>query len=203
MKITTLYIAKTQILLLFSVLFLQSCSNDNTEPLQTVEPPVTVSTEKTMVVEKPPMLTDTTTPAAPEMALEQGNTAGQVNHINLNNTQYLYIVNEHSVDELENLLKRADEIATNSSDSFNDLEVAMVIHGPSVNLFKQSNYDNNKNLVDLAAKLDAYNVIDIKICEASMSQFEVNRTEVPDFIESVPFAPDEIKRLDQEGYINL
>ena len=56
---------------------------------------------------------------------------------------------------------------------------------------------------NLAAKLDAFNVIDLKICETTMNNFGITRDEVPSFIESVPFAPDEIEKLSAEGYINL
>ena len=31
----------------------------------------------------------------------------------------------------------------------------------------------------------------------------VDKDDIPAFIESVPFAPDEFKRLTSEGYINL
>ncbi len=125
------------------------------------------------------------------------------NSIRLDNRQYLYVVDEHSVAELEDLLQRADEIARHRLDDFADLAVTMVIHGPSIKLFKQSQYPANKKLIDLAARLDAINVIDLKICQASLNQFQISRQEVPAFIESVPFAPDEIQRLNQAGYINL
>ena len=67
----------------------------------------------------------------------------------------------------------------------------------------EKNYEKNKELVDLAAKLDAFNVIDLKICEKSLSSRGVSQDEIPSFIEPVPYAPDEIKRLTEEGYINL
>ena len=122
---------------------------------------------------------------------------------NIGNKQYLFIVNKHTTEELQALLERADEIASTSLDLFDQLEIAMIIHGPSVDLFREKNYEKNRKLIDLAAKLDAFNVIDIKICETSMDRFEVSRGEVPAFIDSVPYAPEEIERLSAEGYINL
>ena len=91
----------------------------------------------------------------------------------------------------------------NRSPDFEDIEIVLVLHGPDINLFTHNNYKDNKTLVDLAAKLDAFNIIDMKICETSMSSMGVSRSEVPVFIESVPYAPTEIRNLTDDGYINL
>ena len=79
----------------------------------------------------------------------------------------------------------------------------MVIHGPDIDLFKKDNYENNQQLIDLAARLDAYDVIDMKVCQRTMEMRGVEREEIPSFIESVPFAPTEIKERLNDGYINL
>ena len=123
--------------------------------------------------------------------------------IEIGNTRYLFVMADHSTDDLKDLLLRADEIAQTSLDHFDDLEIALVIHGPTVDIFTERNYQKNKELVDLAAKLDAFNVIDVKICEKSLTSRGLSSNQVPSFIESVPYAPDEIKRLTREGYINL
>ena len=123
--------------------------------------------------------------------------------IEIGNTHYLFVLADHSTQDLKDLLTRADEIAQTSLEHFDDLEIALVIHGPTVEMFMEKNYEKNKELVDLAAKLDAFNVIDLKICEKSLSSRGVSQDEIPSFIEPVPYAPDEIKRLTEEGYINL
>ena len=123
--------------------------------------------------------------------------------INIGDTRYLFVVKDHSTAELEALLERADEIARTSLDHFRDLKIEMVIHGPSVNMFTIENYEKNKKLIDLAAKLDAFNVIDLKICEKSLENEGISRDQIPAFIDSVPYAPDEIRRLSENGYINL
>ncbi len=73
----------------------------------------------------------------------------------------------------------------------------------SINLFINKNYEKNKYIVDLAARLDAFDVIDMKICDTAMLELGVSRADVPAFIESVPYAPKEIERLTDEGYISL
>lgn len=122
---------------------------------------------------------------------------------NIDNTQYLFDVSDHSPEELEALLNRAEEIREMHAEGYDDLDIVLILHGPDINIFRQENYIRHKPLVDLAAKLDAFEIIDMKICETSMSSMGIQRSEVPAFIESVPFAPDEIRRLGNEGYIRL
>jgi len=121
----------------------------------------------------------------------------------IGNKSYLFDISDHSIEELEALLKRAQEITQLDSSNYGDLEIVMILHGPDIDWFTQQNYEQNLELVDLAAKLDAFDIIDMKVCETAMSARGVKREDIPSFIESVPYAPDEMERLLQEGYINL
>jgi len=123
--------------------------------------------------------------------------------INLDKSRYLFDVTEHSVEDLLSLLNRIDEIAESGQAGYEELDIVMILHGPDINMFTYQNYDENKPLVDLAAKLDAFNIIDMKVCETSLPVVGVLRQDIPPFIESVPYAPTEKKRLTNEGYINL
>ena len=122
---------------------------------------------------------------------------------NIGNTQYLFDVSDHSPEELEALLFRAEEIRETHAEGFEQLKIVLVLHGPDIDIFRQENYTRHKPIVDLAAKLDAFEIIDMKICQKTMSDMGVERSEVPAFIETVPYAPNEIKRLTESGYINL
>lgn len=122
---------------------------------------------------------------------------------NIGNTRYLFDVSDHSAGELEALLARAEAIREAHAEGYDDLEIVLVLHGPDINIFRQENYARHKSIVDLAARLDAFDIIDMKICETTMTKMGVERSEVPSFIESVPYAPAEIRRLADEGYINL
>lgn len=139
----------------------------------------------------------------PDKKVTKNNTGTPQTQFNIGNKSYLFDVSDHSVEELEALLARADEIIQMPSDEYADLEIIMILHGPDIDWFKQQNYENNKRMVDLAAKLDANEIIDLKVCETAMSKLGVQQNELPSFIESVPYAPDEMKRLLNEGYINL
>ncbi|MGB2002536.1 MAG: acyl-CoA transferase, partial [Porticoccaceae bacterium] len=45
--------------------------------------------------------------------------------------------------------------------------VTFVIFGPPVAIFFKTNYSDNKQIVDLAARLTALQVIDVRVCEFS------------------------------------
>ncbi len=122
---------------------------------------------------------------------------------NIGNTNYLFDVSNHSLEELQALLQRVDEISRSDMIGHEDLEIVMILHGPDIEWFRQENYEQNRQLIDLAARLDSYAVIDMKVCEVAMDTLGVRQEELPPFIEPVPYAPDELKRLTDEGYINL
>ncbi|GEM_PF-576645 len=121
----------------------------------------------------------------------------------IENKSYLFDVTDHSIEELEALLVRAEEVSQTHPADFEDLKIVMIIHGPDIDLFTSQHYEENKQLIDLASRLDAYDVIDMKVCEKTMTLRGVDRQDIPSFIESVPYAPIEIKQRLQDGYINL
>jgi len=121
----------------------------------------------------------------------------------IENKSYLFVVKDHSIEELEALLVRAEEVSQSKPEDFEDLEIVMVIHGPDIDFFTNQNHENNGQLLDVAARLDSFNVIDMKVCETTMSMRGVERNDIPPFIETVPFAPTEIKNRLEQGYINL
>ena len=123
--------------------------------------------------------------------------------LTIENKRYLFDVTQNTKEELKELLARIDEIMEASPEMFDELEIVMVLHGPDINLFTENNYTMNKELVDLAEKLDAFKVVDMKVCETTMDSLGVNNTELPSFIETVPYALDTINDLREQGYVNL
>lgn len=117
--------------------------------------------------------------------------------------QYMFDVSDHSQEELIALLKRADEVASVSSPETDRLDIALILHGPDIAWFARNNYQDNKELVDLAARLDALKVIDLKVCQKAMQQFGYVDDDIPAFIDRVPYAPDEMRRLENSGYFKL
>ncbi len=118
-------------------------------------------------------------------------------------THYLFDLIDHEPEQLKRLLERAESLSKTATDGNEKSRIAMVIHGPDVEIFEKKNYNKNKELIDLAAKLDASDIIDFKVCQVTADSRGINESSFPSFMEMVPFAPDEIDRLEDEGYVEL
>jgi intracellular sulfur oxidation DsrE/DsrF family protein len=158
--------------------------------------------EQTSAVTVTPAMTETETvleltDPAPTLYVQSDN------QFTIGNKRYLYDISEHSIEELQLLLQRAEEITQAGGDNLEDLEIVMILHGPDIGWFTLDNYDDNRELVDLAKRLDAFDIIDLKVCESTMENMEIDRNQLPPFIESVPYAPDEFNRLTDKGYTHL
>lgn len=82
----------------------------------------------------------------------------------IENKSYLFDIAKHSMDEFRALLTKVEEASQNQDDDYPDLKIVMVIHGPDIKWFTLENYEDNRQLIDLAARLDAYDIIDMKVC---------------------------------------
>ena len=107
----------------------------------------------------------------------------------------------HTVDELKVLFDRAEELALAPQPPGSEASVVLVLHGPEVEFFSISNYDKYKDIVDQAARLDAFDVVDVKICQTMMEIRGIPRDDIPAFIEQVPQGPAEVEKLVREGYV--
>lgn len=79
--------------------------------------------------------------------------------------------------------------------------VVIVLHGPEARPFLRSNYLDNQALVDRAAKLKAFNRIDMRMCETWMRSNGIGTDELLPFVDTVPLAPEEVLRLERDGYL--
>ncbi len=119
------------------------------------------------------------------------------------NPAYLAQIEVHTVAELRGVLERADKLfADGDLQAGSDPPVAFVLHGAEAKALLRNNYQQNKATVDLAARLSAFQVVDIKVCETWMKGQKIDATLLPPFIGTVPYAPDAIKRLmEKQGYV--
>ena len=76
--------------------------------------------------------------------------------------------------------------------------IVMMLHGDEAHRFVRSNYNDNKNLVDQAAKLAAYNVIKVQICATWMEANNYNTADIFPFVSTVPYGAGELARLAKE-----
>ncbi|MFL0801760.1 MAG: hypothetical protein K6L80_15010 [Agarilytica sp.] len=108
---------------------------------------------------------------------------------------YLARILLNSPDDLKGALLRAEELYRRGDVSAADEPLAFVLHGPEVQIFIKGNYQQYKSIVDLAAKLSAFNVVDVKVCQTRLGLLGETSDALPPFIETVPFGPAEVQRL--------
>jgi intracellular sulfur oxidation DsrE/DsrF family protein len=115
-------------------------------------------------------------------------------------TKFQARIERHSADEIYELLTRAEKIAAGQDEYSTAEPVILVLSGEEIELFKRENYRDHKPLVDLAARLDAFNIIDVKVCNNWMAQRGIELTDLPPFVDNVPVAQQETVRLEKAGY---
>jgi intracellular sulfur oxidation DsrE/DsrF family protein len=116
---------------------------------------------------------------------------------------YVFSVTVETAQELDVVLSRAEELR-GLFDPEQHNRIAIVLHGDELQLFQKNNYSTNMSLVDRARILDQDDIIDIQACQTRMRQLNIEQSELPSFIEQIPFAPAEIERLKkEEGFTRL
>lgn len=116
-------------------------------------------------------------------------------------TRGVFDISVHSVEELEVLFDRAEELARRPNPLGGEDRIVLILHGPEVEFFAISNYDRYRDIVDRAARLDAFHVVDVRICQTMMKNYGIEADDVPAFIEQVPNGAVEVERLTRKGYI--
>jgi intracellular sulfur oxidation DsrE/DsrF family protein len=111
----------------------------------------------------------------------------------------VFDISVHTLDELRVLLDRAEQLSATMAGE--RAGVVLVLHGPEVEFFSAGNYDSYRDVVDQAARLDAGNIVDVRICQTMMQQRGMQRNDIPAFIEQVPDGQVEINRLVGQGYV--
>ena len=117
--------------------------------------------------------------------------------------RYIARIELHTAAELMGSLRRAEMLQQQGSFKVGeDAPIAFVLHGPEAESLFASHYAENQALVNLAARLSAFNVVDIKVCEAWLGGKALDASELPPFVGTVPYGPAEEKRLlKQEQYV--
>lgn len=139
----------------------------------------------------------------PEEATHTKDQAQENQQLIIGGVHYLLDVSDNNPNQIKELLDRAEKLSTSSEPNEKASKVVMVIHGANVELFDKKNYFQNKSLIDQAARLDAFDVIDFKICQTAAASRGIKKTSFPSFLEVVSFAGYEIDRLEAKGYVEL
>ncbi|MGH1486374.1 MAG: acyl-CoA transferase [Cellvibrionaceae bacterium] len=119
-----------------------------------------------------------------------------------NENGYLARILNDSPDEVADALERAEALYLDGKLPTDANPISIVLHGPEVEIFFKDKYDEYKNIVDLAARLSAFGVVDVRVCETQTGILGRDRNSIHPFIGTVPFGPTEVKRLlDQQNYV--
>ena len=93
------------------------------------------------------------------------------------------------------------ETAINDNQAAGLPPIVMMLHGNQAHRFVRPNYEQNKQLIDQTAKLAAYGVLDVKICETWLKGNDYSAKDLFPFVNSVPLGTAELERLsDDEGF---
>ena len=112
-------------------------------------------------------------------------------------------VSVHTVEELEILLARVEQLLDRPRSEGEEPLIALVLHGPEIEFFAVRNYDKYKDVVDHAAKLAALGAVDIAVCQTQMKNLGIGVDEIPSFLRQVPYGPDEVKQLIDRGFVYM
>ncbi|MEO0443134.1 MAG: DsrE family protein [Pseudomonadota bacterium] len=119
-----------------------------------------------------------------------------------NASGYLARILNDSPEEVAEALERAEALYLEGKFPTEANPIAIVLHGPEVEIFFKDKYEEYKNIVDLAARLSAFGVVDVRVCETQSGIMGRSRNSIHPFIGTVPFGPTEVKRLlEQQNYV--
>jgi len=150
-------------------------------------------------------------PAAAAAGEREGTPAPEPALVESTAPRVLFDVENHGPDAVLALLRRAEALAAappgdegeGEGEAAADPDIVIVLHGPDLKLFDEAHYDDHKDVVDLAASLDARGIIDFKACRTTAQSLGIEPAGLPPFLEQVPFGPREIERLRRRGYTEL
>ncbi|TNF04831.1 MAG: acyl-CoA transferase [Gammaproteobacteria bacterium] len=115
---------------------------------------------------------------------------------------YLARIEKNNPEEVAEVLQRAEQFFLNEGMRQDFSPVVLVLHGPEVAIFFRDNYLRYRPIVDLAAKLSALKVVDIKVCETQSHGLGLDLKTLLPFVGTVPVGPVEERRLIEiEKYI--
>ncbi|MCH2100196.1 MAG: hypothetical protein MK142_17585 [Pseudomonadales bacterium] len=101
------------------------------------------------------------------------------------------------------VLERLDALASSASGFPRRDPVVMVLHGDEALAFTRAEYALYKESVDRAARLEAFGLLDVRICETWMRANGVMRGDLPSFVDTVPDGAVEERRLEAAGYVRF
>ena len=113
---------------------------------------------------------------------------------------YLAEIKINSPEEVEQALLRAEQLFEQGAVGEQTGPATFVLYGPEVAIFLKENYQQYKDIVDLAARLSAFKVVDIRVCELRLGLMGQNKEAMHPFVGTVSYGPGEVERLIQDEH---
>ena len=83
---------------------------------------------------------------------------------------YVARIRLHTPEELKAVFEKAEMLVADG-EKFPDFDpITVILHGPELKVFSHKNYKTYKHIVELAARLEAFKVIDVRVCEVQMER---------------------------------
>lgn len=116
---------------------------------------------------------------------------------------YLYVqLIERNADHLNQALLQAEQYAQANTATLK-APVLVVLNGEEIAAFERKHYREQKQLVDLAARLAAYEIIEIRVCEKTLEERLVHRSELPSFLQPIQNGAAYLIEKQRQGYASL
>lgn len=112
--------------------------------------------------------------------------------------RYYFDLAPATLEELDSVL---NDLSSEDHRTQPGTPLIIMLHGDHASAFVRDNYPANRKRVDQAALLDAYGIIDVKMCATWMRLNDITESDIPPFIETVPYGPGELDRLRNSGYL--
>lgn len=112
-------------------------------------------------------------------------------------------VADYSKEQVLELLKNAETVFNQSPAGEISEPFPIVLHGSEIRLFNMSDYEQHKALVDKAAKLDAFGIVDIQICQTWMRYHSFSEDKLPRFVQTVENGVEKVQALKKAGYASF
>ena len=108
-----------------------------------------------------------------------------------------------TLEQFNLLMRRAEQLLLSGKvQQQGEAAVVFVLHGPVLRSLVRQNYAANRETVDIAARLSALEVIDVKACRTWMGGHGVAEGDLQPFVETVSYGPAEVERLvKQDNYL--
>ena len=113
--------------------------------------------------------------------------------------KYVADIELQNSQQLSELLQRASQLLLDGVAAQDGIpEVSFVLHGPVIKDLLKQNYAGNLQMVNLAARLSALQVVEIKVCRTWMGLNDVEESDLQPFVVPVNLAGSEVERLRQK-----